>query len=123
LSNAAVQMETRLGRTALESGAAECFETCGIYHNQNSPVSSILKTLKADDEITFSFYPDCHSNGYVAAAGLHADCLYLHVTRKGKRQTWELASQVSAPNSARMCLGVPNSPDYDRAASEARKLA
>jgi hypothetical protein len=95
----------------------------GIYHSQGAPVSSILKTLREGDEIRFSFYPDCHSNGYVASAGLHADCLYLHVTRNGKRRTWELASSITAANSARMCRGVPKSADYDYAADERRKLA
>ena len=123
LEGVKVAMETLLGKTALESGAAECFDMVGIYHSQNTPTSSILKTLRVGDELTFSFYPDCHSNGYVAAAGLHADCLYLHVTRNDKRQSWELASQVCANNSARMCKGVPNSRDYDHAAEERRKLA
>jgi hypothetical protein len=120
---ATVNFETALGNNALESGAAECFAMAGIYHNQSSPVSSILKTLRVGDEITFSFYPDCHSNGYVAAAGLHADCLYLHVRRSGKRQTWEFASSICPPNSARMCRGVPKTRDYDTAAIEARKFA
>lgn len=121
--DARVTMETTLGQTALESGAAECFEMCGIYHGQRSPVSSILQTLRIGDELKFSFYPDCHSNGYVAAASLHADALYLHVIRKGKRQTWELATQVTANNSARMCRGVPASRDYHHAADERRKIA
>lgn len=120
---ATVNFETALGNNALESGAADCFAMAGIYHSQRSPVSSILKTLRVGDEITFSFYPDCHSNGYVAAAGLHADCLYLHVRRNGKRQTWEFASSICPANSARMCRGVASTRDYDNAASEARKIA
>jgi hypothetical protein len=123
LENAVVKVETTLGQRALESGAAEFFESVGLYHNQASPASSILKTLRAGDELTFSFYPDCHSNGYVAAAGLHADCLYLHVTRNGKRQSWEIAQSICPNNSARMCRGVPNSSDYDRAAFERREVA
>lgn len=123
LENATVVMETGLGARALESGAAECFAMAGIYHNQGSHVSSILKTLRAGDIVRFSFYPDCHSNGYVAAAGLHADCLYLHVTRNGKRQTWELTDSICPANSARMCRGVPKTRDYDSAAIEARKHA
>jgi hypothetical protein len=123
LENAKVVMETSLGTTALESGSADCFAMAGIYHGQRSPVSSILNTLRIGDEVTFSFYPDCHSNGYVAAAGLHADCLYLHVRRNGKRHTWQLTESICANNSARMCRGVPKGRDYDHAASEARKIA
>lgn len=118
-----VTTETTSARDALERGVAEFFAMAGIYHNQRCPVSSVLKTLKVGDELTFSFYPDCHSNGYVAAAGLHADCLYLHVRRNGKRQTWELISSICPTNSARMCRGVINSRDYDLSADERRKLA
>jgi hypothetical protein len=120
---ATATMETMEGKRALENGNAECFTMAGIYHSQASGVSSILKTLREGDEIIFSFYPDMHSNGYVAAAGLHADGLYLHVRRNGKRQTWEFDSQVCPNNSARMCKGVPANRDYDNAASEARKIA
>ena len=123
LLTASATIETIRGRQALESGAAECFECVGIYHSQHTPVSSILKTLKEGDEITFVFSPDYHCNGYVAAAGLHADALLLNVTRNGKRQTWELATQVCENNSARMCRGVPNSDDYNRSAEERRKVA
>jgi hypothetical protein len=123
LANEHVTMETMAGLDAHERGIAQCFAMAGIYHSQGSPVSSILKTLRVGDELTFSFYPDCHSQAYVAAAGLHADCLYLHVRRNGKRQTWELASSICPANSARMCRGVPKSADYDRAADEGRKIA
>lgn len=123
LSSAHVTMETSGGLAAIESGAAECFAMAGIYHSQGTGVSSILKTLRVGDDLTFSFYPDGHSNGYVAAAGLHADCLYLHVRRGGKRQTWEFDVSITANNSARMCRGVPQSRDYERAADEARKIA
>jgi hypothetical protein len=101
----------------------EFFAMAGIYHSQAAPVSSILKTLKAGDEITFSFWPDCHSQAYVAAAGLHADCLYLHVVSNGKRRSFEFAHSICPANSARMCRGVPKSKDYDRAAEEGRKIA
>ncbi|MGY3615693.1 hypothetical protein [Bradyrhizobium sp. USDA 10063] len=123
LENAWVTMETTGGRDALERGVAECFAMAGIYHGQRAPVSSILKTLRAGDEITFSFYPDGHTNGYVAAAGLHADILYLHVRRNGKRQTWEFDVSVCPSNSARMCRGVPNGDGYERMAAERRELA
>jgi hypothetical protein len=121
LESVTVTMETGLGLSALESGAAECFAMAGIYHNQRSGVSSILKTLRVGDELTFSFYPDAGTNGYVAAAGLHADSLYLHVRRASGRQTWELCDSICPNNSARMCRGVPNSESYESEAMEARK--
>ncbi|MEH2525845.1 MULTISPECIES: hypothetical protein [unclassified Bradyrhizobium] len=118
-----VTVETTSARDALERGVASFFAMAGIYHSQRSPVSSILKTLKAGDELTFSFYPDGHTNGYVAAAGLHADILYLHVRNKAGRKTWEFDVSVCANNSARMCRGVPNGADYERSANERRALA
>jgi hypothetical protein len=120
---ASVVMETARGQTAIENGSAECFAMAGIYHNQRSPVSSILNSLRVGDELTFSFYPDGHTNGYVAAAGLHADILYLHVRRNGKRQTWEFTNSICPANSARMCRGVPNGEGYQLSANEARKIA
>lgn len=122
LEGVTVRMETTQGTAALENGA-QCFAMAGIYHSQRCPVSSIMATLRAGDELTFSFYPDCHSNGYVAAANLHADVLYLHVIRNGKRNTWELIGSICPNNSARMCRGVPNSSDYDRAGQEVRQRA
>lgn len=123
LENASVTVETASARTVLENGTGEFFSMSGIYHSQGAPVSSILKTLREGDQIRFSFYPDCHSNAYVASAGLHADCLYLYVTRNGKRQTWEFESSICPANSARMCRGVPASRDYDNAANEGRKIS
>lgn len=118
-----VTTESMGARDALERGAAEFFAMAGIHHSQHCPVSSVLKSLKVGDELTFSFYPDCHTNGYVAAAGLHADALYLHVRRKGKRQTFELVSSICPTNSARMCRGVPNGSSYNQMADERRKMA
>jgi hypothetical protein len=112
LTNCKVVMETYNGQRALETGRAKCFGYVSIYHDQRTPQSSILKTLKVDDEITFSFYPDAHSNEYVRKAGLHADALYLHVRRNGKRQTWELETSICPDNSARMCHGVPDNESH-----------
>jgi hypothetical protein len=123
LENVAVGMETARGKAALDSGTAKCFAHAYMYHEQGCPVSSIMRTLRVGDEVTFSFYPDAHSNGYVAECNLHADVLYLHVLRGGKRHTWELQTSVCRDNSARMCRGVPKTDDYRRAAEEARKIA
>jgi hypothetical protein len=118
-----VRLETTRGRDALERGAATCFELVYIYHNQNTPVSSILKTLRAGDEIAFCFHPDYHTNGYVADAGLHADSLLLRVNRNGKYFTYELENQVCPDNSARMIRGVPNDSSYQRMADDRRANA
>lgn len=106
LENVKVGMETAEGNRALGEGKAKCFAMIGIYPNQRTPAWSILSTLKVGDEVTFSFWPDAHSNKYVDDADLHADALYMHVTRKGKRQSWELDISICPNNSARMCQGV-----------------
>lgn len=116
-------IEIMRGRDGVEAGTVECFAMAGIYSGQRDPVFSVLNSLRVGDDVTFSFYPDCHTNGYVAAAGLHADVLYMYVIRNGKRHCWELIHQISPANSARMCRGVPNSSDYDRQAQEGRKLS
>lgn len=96
---ARVQVENRM--------QAECFAMAGIYHEQGCGISSILKTLRAGDELTFSFWPDAHSNQYVTEAGLHADALYLDARRDGKRiARWELDQSTCPDNSARMCKGA-----------------
>jgi hypothetical protein len=123
LENCETRLETTRGRDALERGAASCFELVSIYHNQHTPVSSILKTLKAGDEIAFCFHPDYHTNGYVADAGLHADSLLLRVNRAGKYFTYELENQVCPDNSARMIRGVPNDASYKRMADDRRANA
>lgn len=117
------RIETTRGRDALERGAAQCFDLVYIYHSQNTPVSSILKSLRAGDEIAFCFHPDYHTNGYVADAGLHADTLLLRVNRANKYFTYELATTICAANSARMCRGVPNGADYQRMADDRRANA
>jgi hypothetical protein len=124
LEGVKVSIDGHRAKAALESGAAQCFDSVGIYHDQNTPASNILKTLRVGDELEFQFNPDYHCNGYVAAAGLHADSLILIVRRDGTRKhTWELAMQVCTDNSARMCRGVPNSDSYHQSADERRKLA
>jgi cold shock CspA family protein len=119
-----VVMDSLRGQAAFESGTADCFAMAGIYHDQRVQVSNVLKTLRVGDEVTFEFSPDAHTNGYIAAAGLHGDALYLRVRRNGKFiARWELTSSVCPSNSARMCRGVPDSDTYARDAAEARKIA
>jgi hypothetical protein len=123
LEGVTVSIDGYKAKAALEAGAVQCFDSVGIYPDQNTPVSNVLKTLRAGDEIEFCFHPDYHCNGYVAAAGLHADSLILIVRRNGKRHAqWELASQVCADNSARMCRGAPNSESYHQSADQRRAM-
>jgi len=118
---AEVDFENWEHRELAKAGKVECFAMAGIYHDQHTPVSSALKSLRVGDELRFSFYPDGHSNGYVAAAGLHADVLYLHVRSNGKTVArWDIAHSICADNSARMCRGVPSSKSYYESGREAR---
>jgi hypothetical protein len=93
-------------RGAIESGSARCFGLVYLYHGQSTHASSVVKTLREGDEISFRFYPDGLSNQYVKDAGLHADVLYLDVRRNGKRAfEWKLVSSICPENTARMCQG------------------
>lgn len=110
-------------RDAVEAGGQFCAHV-SFYHNQQTHASAVVHTLRVGDEIKFSFYPDAHSNGYLAQHGLHGDVLYMVVRRKGKTVArWELAHSICANNSARMCRGAPVTEDYRRNAEEARKIA
>lgn len=92
----------------VESGAVQCFAMAGIYHEQQTHVSSVLKTLRVGDELRFRFYPDAHTTQYGEELGLHGDSLYLDVYRDGKRKAcFELETSMCPDNSARMCRGVP----------------
>jgi hypothetical protein len=124
LENAEARIETIRGHEALKNGAS-CFELVYIYHDQNTSVSSILKTLREGDEIAFCFSPDYHTNGYVADAGLHADALLLRIRRgpAGKNLMFELENKVCADNSARMVRGIPNDASYQRMAADRRANA
>ena len=103
---------------AFKAGQIKCFAMLGIskYHT----AYAILRTLREGDELTFRFWPDAHSNGYVAAAHLHADALYLDVRREGKTKIeWALHDSICSDNSARMCCGAPVKDNYRRAAKDA----
>ncbi len=107
-----------------DNAAAECFAMVNLYPSQKHSAVLILRTLREGDELTFSFYPDAHSNGYMAAAGLHGDALMLHVRRDGKQIAhWELCSSCCPSNSARMVRNVPDTESYHNSAIEARKVA
>lgn len=92
-------------RRNLDTGA-KCFGYVDFYHSQLTETSCVIRTLRAGDEITFRFWPDCNSNDYVRRAGLHADAMFLDVKRQGKRVAcWKLESSICPDNSARMCQG------------------
>lgn len=112
------------GRAELAAGTVECFAMCGLYHSQQHQVSLALRSARAGDELTFSFAPDHHTNGYVAAQSLHADALLLVIRRAGKTiARWDLDISITPSNSARMVRGVPTSEGYYRDADEARRVA
>lgn len=120
LENVTVQMDNWRHRELLASSDhVSCFSMTGLYHSQKTPASSIMLQMRAGDEVTFSFSPDYHSNGYVAAAGLHADVLTVAIRRNGKTiANYELDQSICANNSARMCRGFPTSESYNRAAAD-----
>jgi hypothetical protein len=122
---ATVGMESLAGDREFTSGNVSAFAMVGIYHDQYTDTSAMLKSLKVGDEVRFTFWPDAHSNGYVAAAGLHADVLYMRVYRKGKSRPvkWEIYSSITPDNSARMVKGVPSSASYHEAADRIRRNA
>lgn len=101
------------------------FAMIGLYHNQSTPESSILRHLRAGDEIAFEFHPDMHTNGYVAAAGLHADVLLLMVDRgegkNRKRFTFEIDSQISPNHESRMIRGLTETDSYRRDGARCRR--
>ncbi len=120
--NCEISLNGSRGQDELKSGRVKCFALINLYHSQKHTATLILHTLRENDEITFRFYPDAHTNGYVAMSGLHADCLYMDVRRQGKTiGHWELQSSICPTNSARMVNGVPDSESYRNDAVSARK--
>lgn len=101
------------------------FSHVSLFHTQHSPSSTIVRSLRVGDQIEFNFYPDCHTNGYVAAAGLHADVLLLYVYRgegnKQRRLEYEIDSGISPNNTARMIRGIPESNSYRRDGARVRR--
>lgn len=95
---ATVRMATRV--------TAECFAMTNAKF-ESSGVGSILKTLRAGDELRFQFWPDAQGNQYTKDAGLYADSVYLDVIRDGKRVArWDIDSSITPDNSARMCRNI-----------------
>jgi hypothetical protein len=92
---------------------ARCFAYLNNYRNQLTHDSSILALLRAGDGVIFEFCPDYHSNGYIAAAGLHADALTVKVYKGDKMVARYEIDQCCCPdNTARMCRGIPSKDSY-----------
>jgi hypothetical protein len=108
----------------LAAANVTAFALLYTYHNQRDHEASVLRTLRAGDVIAFRFYADCHTNGYIAAAGLHGDALFLDVERgegKARRSfTFEMHSSVCPNNSARMVRGLAESDGYRRDGARCR---
>jgi hypothetical protein len=101
-----------------DNSGANCSAHVSQYPTQKCHVSAIFATLRAGDGVAFEFYPDAHTNDYCAAAGLHADLLWMHVYRKGALlATWELGTSICPDNSARMCRGAI-APDFREKAAK-----
>lgn len=117
-ADAPVAMQHQYDRDTTQ---AQCFGHLYSYPSQHCETSSIMRTLRAGDEVCFVFWPDAGTNGYAAAAGLHVDRLYLRVRRDGRdHANWQLDEGCCPSNSARMVRGVPNSASYERDAERAR---
>lgn len=101
-----------VARHGLDVTGVTAFAHIYFYPSQHTPESTIAAMLRAGDQIEFRFMPDEHTNGYVAAAGLHADVLLLCVVRGKQRLTFEIESCVSPNNQARMIRGIPDSRSY-----------
>jgi hypothetical protein len=122
--SASVALRGFRGRDGLADGRVKCFAMINLYPSQKHNATLILHTLREGDQIAFQFSPDGHTNGYLSAAGLHGDALYMRVLRQGKFiAEWEMATSFCPSNSARMICGVPNSAHYEQDAAEARKVA
>ena len=71
-----------------------CFSSISVYKNLTTEVGSILANLRVGDEIALTFHPDYHTNGHLARAGIHADCLVLTIYRPSKTLQFILDSQI-----------------------------
>ncbi len=119
LVTADVGLDTLRGKEKLAAERVQCFAMINLYHSQKHTSALILRTLREGDEIAFRFYPDGYTNGYLAMAGLHGDCLHLYVRRQAKTvAVWDIAHSICPTNTARMVRGVPDSDHYARDAAE-----
>jgi hypothetical protein len=64
-------------------------------------------SLRTGDEVRFYWYPDANRNEVLREAGLHADTLFVDITRGKATHRYVAATQVCPDNSARMCRSEP----------------
>ena len=67
--------------------------------------------FREGDRLSLHWYPDAGTNDYLRDAGLHADKLYLDITRptsNGRAKSWRylVDTAVCPDNTARMCRTV-----------------
>jgi len=83
--------------------SARCFSHMNFWRGQDAHIEAVTALLRVGDDIGFEFYPDCHTNQYMEAAGLHGDVLRLIVTRGKRRLCIEIDHCHCPDNTARMC--------------------
>jgi hypothetical protein len=98
-----------------ETRNPQCHALVYLYQSQKTPATSIINTLQAGDSIRFEFYPDrFRTQAMQQKSTFHADALMLKVYDKtGKlKADWELHLSVCEDNSARMCRGIYEKPEF-----------
>jgi hypothetical protein len=89
-----------------ETHNPRCCASINFYRSNPDHAASILATLRVGDEISFEFYADAHTNGYMREAGLHGDVLYMDVARAGKRVArFQMDHSNCSDSTARMIQG------------------
>ena len=84
----------------------KAFAMTNFYHGQCTEESTIIRMLRAGDDVRLEFCASCN-NGHLDQNGLHHDKLFLHVNRGRNRFTFLLDDSIGPDNSARMIKGLP----------------
>lgn len=74
-------------------------------------------SLRAGDRVRLYWWPDANRNEALKEVGLHADALFVDITRGKQTHRYVAATQVAPDNSARMCRRAPSV--LDEAAQDA----
>lgn len=64
-------------------------------------------SLRTGDTVRFYWFPDANRNEVLREAGLHADVLFVDITRGKSTHRYVAATQIAPDNSARMCNSAP----------------
>jgi hypothetical protein len=82
----------------------KCFSY--VYTYQYSPINLLFDFLRHGDAVELRWSPDYHETDILKEKKLHADSLYLAITRKSgktdKFYLFEIETSVSLDNTARM---------------------